>query len=209
MSLQISEQERIRRESLVELEKLGIDPYPSESFEINTTSEEIHKRFQDDNNLFQDVQIAGRLMGRRIMGSASFAEFQDSAGRIQLYFNRDEICPGEDKAMYNTVFKRLLDIGDIIGVKGHVFVTKMGEITIHVKEYKILCKSLRPLPVVKEKDGKVYDAFRDAEQRYRQRYLDLIVNPDVRDTFRQRARMIQSMREVLMGKGLITLKYLQ
>ncbi len=201
MSLQISEQERIRRESLVELEKLGIDPYPSESFEINTTSEEIHKRFPDDNNLFQDVQIAGRLMGRRIMGSASFAEFQDSAGRIQLYFNRDEICPGEDKAMYNTVFKRLLDIGDIIGVKGHVFVTKMGEITIHVKEYKILCKSLRPLPVVKEKDGKVYDAFRDAEQRYRQRYLDLIVNPDVRDTFRQRARMIQSMREFLMGKG--------
>jgi lysyl-tRNA synthetase, class II len=135
------------------------------------------------------------------MGSASFAELQDSTDRIQLYFNRDEICPGEDKTMYNTVFKRLLDIGDIIGVKGFVFKTKMGEITIHVTEYKILCKSLRPLPVVKEKEGQIFDAFTDPEQRYRQRYLDLIVNPDVRETFKKRAVMIQSMRNFLLAKG--------
>lgn len=200
MTLKITEQERFRREALKELLDMGIDPYPAEKFDVNVTAKEILKRFPDDNSLFKDVSIAGRIMGRRIMGSASFAELQDSTDRIQLYFNRDEICPGEDKTFYNTVFKRLLDIGDIIGVKGHVFVTKMGEITIHVKEYKILCKSLRPLPVVKEKDGQVYDAFKDAEQRYRQRYLDLIVNPEIRDTFRQRARMIQSMRDFLLSK---------
>ena len=201
MALKLSEQERFRREALKELLDLGIDPYPAEKFDVNVTAKEILKRFPEDNSLFQDVTIAGRIMGRRIMGSASFAELQDSTDRIQLYFNRDEICPGEDKTFYNTVFKRLLDIGDIIGVKGHVFVTKMGEITIHVKEYKILCKSLRPLPVVKEKDGQVYDAFKDPEQRYRQRYLDLIVNPEIRDTFRQRARMIQSMRNFLLNKS--------
>jgi len=200
MSLKLSEQERFRREALKELLDLGIDPYPAEKFDVNVTAKEILKRFPEDNSLFQEVSIAGRIMGRRIMGSASFAELQDSTDRIQLYFNRDEICPGEDKTFYNTVFKRLLDIGDVIGVKGHVFVTRMGEITIHVKEYKILCKSLRPLPVVKEKDGQVYDAFKDAEQRYRQRYLDLIVNPEIRDTFRQRARMIQSMRDFLLSK---------
>ncbi|TVQ16903.1 MAG: lysine--tRNA ligase [Bacteroidetes bacterium] len=200
MSLQLSEQERFRREALNELQELGIDPYPAEEYHINATAQQILEKFPEDENAFQQVQVAGRLMGRRIMGSASFAELQDSSGRIQLYFNRDEICPGEDKTFYNTVFKRLLDIGDIIGVKGHVFVTKMGEITIHVKEYKILCKSLRPLPVVKEKDGQVYDAFKDPEQRYRQRYLDLIVNPEVRDTFRQRARLIQSMRDFLLNK---------
>ncbi len=201
MALKLSEQERFRREALKELQDLGIDPYPAEKYDVNATAQDILKRFPEDNSLFQDVQIAGRLMGRRIMGSASFAEMQDASGRIQLYFNRDEICPGEDKTFYNTVFKRLLDIGDIIGVRGHVFVTKMGEITIHVKEYKILCKSLRPLPVVKEKDGQVYDAFKDAEQRYRQRYLDLIVNPEIRDTFRQRAMVIQSMRNFLLTKG--------
>lgn len=200
MSLKLSEQERFRREALDELQQLGIDPYPAEEYSINTTAQEILEKYPEDEKAFQDVQVAGRLMGRRIMGSASFAELQDSSGRIQLYFNRDEICPGEDKTFYNTVFKRLLDIGDIIGVKGHVFVTKMGEVTIHVKEYKILCKSLRPLPVVKEKDGKVYDAFKDPEQRYRQRYLDLIVNPEIRDTFRQRARLIQSMRNFLLNK---------
>ncbi len=200
MSLQLSEQERFRREALIELQQLGIDPYPAEEYHINATAQQILEKFPEDENAFQQVQVAGRLMGRRIMGSASFAELQDSSGRIQLYFNRDEICPGEDKTFYNTVFKRLLDIGDIIGVKGHVFVTKMGEVTIHVKEYKILCKSLRPLPVVKEKDGQVYDAFKDPEQRYRQRYLDLIVNPEVRDTFRQRARLIQSMRDFLLNK---------
>ncbi len=201
MSLKLSEQERFRREALNELQQMGIDPYPAEEYPLNTSAREILEKFPNDETAFQDVQIAGRLMGRRIMGSASFAELQDSTGRIQLYFNRDEICPGEDKSYYNTVFKRLLDIGDIIGVKGYVFVTKMGEITIHVKEYKILCKSLRPLPVVKEKDGKVYDAFKDPEQRYRQRYLDLIVNPEIRDTFRQRALLIQSMRNFLLNKG--------
>lgn len=201
MAVKLSEQERFRRDALNELKELGIDPYPAEKFDVNATACDILKRFPEYNSLFQDVQIAGRLMGRRIMGSASFAELQDSTDRIQLYFNRDEICPGEDKTLYNTVFKRLLDIGDIIGVKGFVFTTRMGEITIHVKEFKILTKSLRPLPVVKEKDGQVYDAFTDAEQRYRQRYLDLIVNPEIRDTFRKRARMIQSMRDFLLNKG--------
>jgi lysyl-tRNA synthetase, class II len=200
MAVKLSEQEQFRREALKELLDLGINPYPAEKYDVNSSIQDILKRFPENNSLFQDVQLAGRLMGRRIMGSASFAELQDSTGRIQLYFNRDEICPGEDKTLYNTVFKRLLDIGDIIGVKGFVFVTKMGEITIHVKEYKILCKSLKPLPVVKEKDGQVYDAFKDPEQRYRQRYLDLIVNPEVRATFRQRARMIQSMRDFLLNK---------
>lgn len=201
MAIQLSEQERFRREALREMQELGINPYPAEKYEVNATIDDILKRFPENTDLFQDVQLAGRIMGRRIMGSASFAELQDSTGRIQVYFNRDEICPGEDKTFYNTVFKRLLDIGDIIGIKGFVFVTKMGEITIHVKEFTILCKSLRPLPVVKEKEGQVYDAFTDAEQRYRQRYLDLIVNPQVRDTFRQRARMIQSMRDFLLTRG--------
>ncbi|MFN2395330.1 MAG: lysine--tRNA ligase [Bacteroidales bacterium] len=201
MAVKLSEQERFRRDALNELKELGIDPYPAEKFDVNATACDILKRFPEDNSLFQDVQIAGRLMGRRIMGSASFAELQDSTDRIQLYFNRDEICPGEDKTLYNTVFKRLLDIGDIIGVKGFVFITRMGEITIHVKEFKILTKSLRPLPVVKEKDGQVYDAFTDAEQRYRQRYLDLIVNPEIRNTFRKRAQVIQSMRDFLLNKG--------
>ncbi|MFP4288977.1 MAG: lysine--tRNA ligase [Bacteroidales bacterium] len=200
MSIQMSEQEKIRREALQELYDLGINPYPPEKFDISTTAEEISKKFSDNQDDFQNVSIAGRLMGRRIMGSASFAELQDATGRIQLYFNRDEICPGEDKTMYNKVFKKLLDIGDIIGVQGFVFITKMGEITIHVKSFKVLCKSLRPLPVVKEKEGKIYDAFKDAEQRYRQRYLDLIVNPEVRNTFKQRAKLIQSMRNFLLEK---------
>ena len=201
MDHKISEQEQIRREALRQLRELGIDPYPSETYTINTTSKNIREHFPQDNSLYQDVQIAGRVMGRRIMGSASFAELQDDSGRIQLYFNRDEICPGEDKTMYNTVFKRLIDIGDIIGVKGFVFTTRMGETTIHVKEFRILCKSLRPLPVVKEKDGQVYDAFTDAEQRYRQRYLDLIVNPEVKDVFRKRAQLIRSMRDFLLEKS--------
>ena len=201
MDHKISEQEQIRREALLQLRELGIDPYPSETYPVNASSKDIREHFPKDNSLYQDVQIAGRVMGRRIMGSASFAEIQDDSGRIQLYFNRDEICPGEDKTMYNTVFKRLIDIGDIIGVKGFVFTTRMGETTIHVKEFRILCKSLRPLPIVKEKDGKVYDAFTDAEQRYRQRYLDLIVNPEVKDVFRQRARLIRSMRDFLVEKN--------
>jgi len=200
MDPKITEQEAIRREALEKLRELGIDPYPSETFGVNATAADIKEQYPKDNSLFQDIQLAGRVMGRRIMGSASFAELQDDSGRIQLYFNRDEICPDEDKTMYNTVFKRLVDIGDIIGVKGHVFTTKMGETTIHVKSFTMLCKSLRPLPIVKEKDGKVYDAFTDAEQRYRQRHLDLIVNPEVKEVFRQRARMIQSMRNFLLEK---------
>ncbi|MDR4987983.1 MAG: lysine--tRNA ligase [Bacteroidales bacterium] len=200
MMQKLSEQEQIRRAALQELRSLGIDPYPAQTFEVNARASEILARFPDDNSLFQDVKIAGRIMSRRIMGSASFAELQDESGRIQLYFNRDELCPGEDKTMYNTVFKRLTDIGDIIGVRGFVFITRMGEVTIHVTSFLMLCKSLRPLPVVKEKDGKLYDAFTDPEQRYRQRYLDLVVNPDTREVFRKRARLIQSMRDFLLKK---------
>jgi lysyl-tRNA synthetase class 2 len=200
MSLVTNEQEQMRREALKELLQLGINPYPAESFEVTATSKDILEKFPADNALFQDISIAGRIMSRRIMGNASFVELQDDHGRIQLYFNRDEICPGDDKAFYNVVFKRLLDIGDIIGVKGFVFITRMGEITIHVKEYNLLCKSLRPLPVVKEKDGALYNAFTDPEQRYRQRYIDLIVNPQIKETFRKRAKLIQSMRDFLLGK---------
>ena len=199
--MELSEQEINRRQSLDELQKLGIDPYPADIYEVNVTAEEIHKNFPADNSLYQDVSIAGRIMQRRIMGAASFTEIQDATGRIQLYFKRDEICPGEDKTMYNIVFKRHLDIGDIIGVKGYVFITQMGEITIHVKEYKLLSKSLKVLPVVKEKEDKVWDAFTDPEQRYRQRYLDLIVNPKIKDVFVQRSRLINSMRSFLNGKG--------
>ena len=200
MSLELNEQEVIRRNSLTELLKLGIDPYPADKFDINVSADEIHKNFPKDNSLYQDISIAGRIMSRRIMGAASFVEIQVSSGRIQLYFKRDEICPGEDKTLYNIVFKRLLDIGDIIGIKGFVFITKMGEITIHVREYKILCKSLKPLPIVKEKNDVVYDAFTDPEQRYRQRYLDLIVNPDVKKTFLKRTQLMNSMRSFLNSK---------
>lgn len=154
MSRELSEQEILRRNSLKELIKLGIDPYPAEQYKSNASIIEILKNFPEDNSLYQEVQISGRIMSRRIMGAASFVELQDSTSRIQLYFKRDDICPDEDKSLYNIVFKRLLDIGDIIGVKGFVFITKMGEITIHVKEYKLLSKALKPLPVVKEKDGK-------------------------------------------------------
>ncbi len=201
MSLELSEQEQIRRDSLKQLVDLGINPYPAETYPVNVTVSEILEKFPGDDSLFQDVQIAGRIMSRRIMGAASFVELQDMTGRMQLYFKRDEICPGEDKTMYNTVFKRLLDIGDIIGVKGSVFTTKMGEVTIQVKEYTLLAKSLRVLPVIKEKDDKVYDAFTDPEQRYRQRYVDLIVNPQYKETFVQRARLINSMRGFLNDKG--------
>ncbi|NLF42058.1 MAG: lysine--tRNA ligase [Bacteroidales bacterium] len=201
MSQNLSEQELFRRQALNELRSLGINPFPADNFDVNATTTEILEKFPNDNSLFQEVSIAGRIMGRRIMGSASFVELQDSLGRIQIYINRDEICPGEDKTLYNTVFKRLTDIGDIIGVKGFVFITRMGEITIHVKEFKILCKSIKPLPVVKEKDGVVFDAFSDPEQRYRQRYVDLIVNPQIRDTFRKRTALMNTMRQYLNAKG--------
>ena len=198
---ELTEQEQIRRNSLNELKKLGINPYPAALYEVNAKSNEILEQFPNDNTLYQDISIAGRIMSRRIMGAASFVELQDSYGRIQLYIKRDEICPGEDKTMYNTVFKRLLDIGDIIGVKGYVFVTQMGETSIHVKELTVLSKSLRPLPIVKEKDGVVYDAFSDPEQRYRMRYVDLIVNPQVRKVFEQRATIVNTMRNYFNEQG--------
>ena len=198
---ELSEQEQIRRNSLAELKKLGINPYPAALYEVNCKSSEILEQFPKDNTLFQNVSIAGRIMSRRIMGAASFVELQDSFGRIQLYIKRDEICPDEDKTLYNTVFKRLLDIGDIIGVTGYVFVTQMGETSIHVKSLKVLSKSLRPLPIVKEKDGVVYDAFSDPELRYRQRYVDLIVNPQVRETFVQRAKIVNEMRNYFNEQG--------
>lgn len=199
--MELSEQEIVRRKSMERLKDLGIDPYPAETFEVTAYAKQIKENFPKDNSLFQDVKIAGRIISRRIMGKASFAEIQDSTGKIQVYFNRDEICPGEDKTLYNDVFKKLLDIGDIIGIKGYVFTTQMGETTVHVKSFKVLCKSLRPLPIVKEKEGKVYDAFSDPDQRYRQRYVDLIVNPQVKETFVKRSRMINSMREYLNNKG--------
>ncbi|TRZ74806.1 MAG: lysine--tRNA ligase [Bacteroidetes bacterium] len=197
MSQILSEQEKIRRDSLNELLRLGINPYPPDTFEVNAHAAEIKKKFAEDQSLFQDVSISGRLMSRRIMGAASFVEIQDSTGRIQLYVKRDDICAGEDKTLYNTVFKKLLDIGDIIGVKGFMFITQMGEITLHVKSLTLLCKSLRPLPIVKEKEDAVFDAFTDPEQRYRQRYVDLIVNPQVRETFVKRAILVNSMRTFL------------
>ncbi len=198
---ELSEQEILRRNALQELRNLGVEPYPAELFEVNTTAKEIHEKYPDNQDQFQDISIAGRIMQRRIMGAAAFTEIQDATGKIQLYFKRDDICPGEDKTMYNTVFKKLLDIGDIIGVKGFVFITKMGEVTIHVREFKLLSKSLKVLPNVKEKEDRVWDAFTDPEQRYRQRYLDLIVNPKVKDTFVKRAQIMNTMRDYLNQKG--------
>ncbi|MCX6222066.1 MAG: lysine--tRNA ligase [Bacteroidia bacterium] len=200
-NLDLSEQEIIRRNSLQKLRELGINPYPANEFKINTSTKQILEQYDPETNNFQDVTIAGRLMNQRIMGKASFAELQDESGKIQLYVNRDEICPGEDKSLYNDVFKKLLDIGDIIGVSGYVFITQMGETSVHVKTLTLLSKSLRPLPVVKEKDGTLFDAFTDPEQRYRQRYLDLIVNPQVREVFVKRTRIINNMREFFNQKG--------
>ena len=198
---ELSEQEQLRRKSLEEIRKLGIDPYPAAKYDITAYSTEIKDNYDDEKKNFQNISIAGRIMSRRIMGKASFIELQDSKGKIQVYISRDDICPGEDKTLYNTVFKKLLDLGDIIGIKGDTFITKTGEITVKAKEYTILTKSVRPLPVVKEKDGKVYDAFSDPEQRYRMRYLDLIVNPHVKETFINRTKLTNSMREYLNGKG--------
>ena len=199
--IQLSEQEQIRRNSLAELRNLGIDPYPAAEYKTNVFAQTILDEFDPASNNFTDVCIAGRIMSRRIMGNASFAEVMDSSGRIQVYFRRDDLCPGEDKTLYNTVFKRLLDIGDIIGVKGEVFKTQMGEITVHAKEFIILSKTVRPLPVVKEKDGVMFDMVTDPEMKYRQRYVDLVVNPDVRDVFRKRTQIVQSMRELFNSHG--------
>ena len=199
MTRVLSEQELVRRESLQKLRDLGVDPYPAELFDVNKTSKQIKEKYVEGEEL--NVVIAGRLMSRRIMGKASFAELQDSAGKIQIYVNRDEICATEDKSMYNTVFKKLLDIGDIIGVTGTVFITKVGEISVKVKELKVLTKSLRPLPLPKvDADGTVHDAFTDPEKRYRQRYVDLVVNPEVKDAFIKRTKLTNSMREFLNKK---------
>ena len=199
--IQLSEQEQIRRNSLAELRNLGIDPYPAAEYKTNAFAQTILDEFDPDANNFTNVCVACRLMSRRIMGNASFAELMDSSGRIQIYFRRDDICPGEDKTLYNTVFKRLLDIGDIVGVRGNVFKTQTGEITIHAKEFTILSKSVRPLPIVKEKDGVMFDMVTDPEMKYRQRYVDLIVNPEVRDVFRMRTQIVQSMRELFNSRG--------
>ena len=197
----LSEQEQIRRDSLEALKKLGINPYPAAEYKTSAFAKDILENYTPEKNNFQDVTLAGRIMSRRIMGNASFAEIMDSSGRIQIYFRRDDICPGEDKTMYNTVFKHHLDIGDIIGVKGFVFKTQMGETTVHVKEFTILSKSIHPLPIVKEKDGIMFDAVTDPEMRYRQRYVDLIVNPNVREVFRKRTKVYQSMRELFNSRG--------
>ena len=198
---ELSEQEIIRRNSLQKMRELGIDPYPAAEYKINATSTEIKDNFSAEKKNYQDVVLAGRIMSFRIMGKASFAELQDHTGRIQIYVNRDEICPGDDKTLYNDVFKKLLDIGDIIGVKGFVFITQTGETSVHVKEFTVLNKSLRPLPVVKEKEGKTYDAFTDPEQRYRQRYVDLIVNPQVKDVFMKRTKIVNTMRNMFNEYG--------
>ena len=198
---ELSEQEQIRRNSLEEIKKLGYNPYPPETFKISHRSAEIKSVFEADETAQHEISLAGRIMSRRIMGKASFAEIQDSAGRIQIYLNRDELCPDEDKTLYNVVFKKLLDMGDIIGIRGHVFRTQTGEISVHAKELVILSKSIRPLPIVKEADGKVYDAVTDAEYRYRQRYVDLIVNPESRELFRKRTQIYTSLRELYNEKG--------
>ena len=193
-NLELSEQEIIRRQSLDELRQMGIEPYPASGYEVNTSSIDIKNDFTDDADR-HEVSIAGRIMGRRIMGKASFIELMDSKGRIQIYVTRDDLCPGENKDLYNNFFKKLLDIGDFIGIKGFVFRTKMGEISIHAESITLLSKSLRPLPVVKVKDGVTYDKFTDPELRYRQRYVDLLVNEDVKDIFTKRTRIFDAMRE--------------
>ncbi|RYE18970.1 MAG: lysine--tRNA ligase, partial [Sphingobacteriales bacterium] len=202
----LSEQELRRRHEREELMKLGIDPYPAELFEINTTTEFIKANFDSCPEDLQSISLAGRLMSRRIMGNASFAELMDAKGRIQIYIRRDDICPGEDKSFYNTVFKKMFDIGDIIGIKGYAFRTQVGEISVHVTELKLLTKSLKPLPIVKEsvdeQGNKVlHDAFSDPELRYRQRYVDLIVNPEVKDVFLKRSKLTNSMRNFMSKHG--------
>lgn len=199
--LDLSEQEIVRRNSLDEMRQLGIEPYPAALYETNAYSKEIKESFKDDIPEKRKVSVAGRIMGRRIMGKASFVELQDSEGRIQVYISRDDLCPGENKDLYNIVFKKLLDIGDFIGITGYVFRTQMGEISIHAESLTVLSKSLRPLPVVKVKDGVTYDGFSDTEQRYRQRYVDLIVNDGVKDIFVKRTKIFNSMRNLLNEKG--------
>ena len=199
----LSEQEIIRREKLTELNKLGIDAFPAAMYPVNTTAAVIKENYKGEENKadFTDVCVAGRIMSVRDMGKANFAVLQDSTGKIQFYIRQDDICPGEDKTLYQLVWKKLLDIGDIIGIKGYVFTTKTGETSIHVKEFTILTKSLHPLPIVKEKDGESFDEVTDPEFRYRQRYADLIVNPGVKETFIKRTKMVNAIREFLNERG--------
>ena len=201
MTQDLNEQELGRRASLEKLRELGIEPYPAAMYPVNASSGMIKEGYDPARGNFDDVCIAGRIMSRRIMGAASFFELQDASGRIQVYINRDEVCPGEDKTMYNTVFKKLLDIGDIVGVKGFAFITQTGQLSVHAKELTVLSKSLRVLPIVKEAGGKVFDAFSDPELKYRQRYVDLIVNPAVRETFVKRSLIIATMREYFNEAG--------
>ena len=201
MAFELSEQEQLRRNSLAQLRALGIDPYPAEMFDVTATAAEIQQNFDPEKNNYQDIRVAGRIMSRRIMGSASFFEIQDHTGRIQIYIRRDDVCEGEDTTLYNTVFKKLLDIGDFVGIEGFAFITKTGELSVHCRSFKVLSKSIRPLPIVKEKDGQVYDALTDPEVRYRQRYLDLAVNPHVREVFVKRAKIMQTMREFFNEHG--------
>jgi lysyl-tRNA synthetase, class II len=204
--MHLSEQEILRRKEREELIAAGINPYPSETFEVSVTSDEIHEFYEKRKTDYKNISMAGRIMSRRIMGSASFAELQDSTGRMQIYVRRDDICPGEDKTLYNDVFKKKLGIGDIIGIKGFVFTTQTGEISVHVTEFKLLTKALKPLPIVKETEDEhgnkvLHDAFTDPEQRYRQRYVDLVVNPHVKDTFIKRTKLVNSIREYLNNKS--------
>ena len=202
MEQTLNEQEILRRESLAKLRELGIEPYPAAEYPVNASTQDIKDGYDDEKHNFNDVCIAGRIMSRRIMGAASFMELQDETGRIQVYVKRDEICPDEDKALYNTVFKKLLDIGDIIGITGFAFITQTGQLSVHAKSLTVLSKSLRVLPIVKtDADGTVHDGFTDPELRYRQRYVDLIVNPQVRDVFVKRAKIISTMREYFNEAG--------
>ena len=202
MSERLTEQEQVRRENLQKMEALGINPYPGETFPISHSSEQIISGYTEGSEDFKSVCVAGRIMSKRIMGKASFAEIQDSSGRIQIYVSRDEICPGENKDLYNQVFKKLVDLGDYLGIKGYTFVTQTGTTSIHVTELKVLSKSLKPLPVVKtDADGNIYDEVTDPEFKYRQRYVDLTVNPEVRNTFVLRSKMINAMRAFMTEKG--------
>ncbi|MDE7387842.1 MAG: lysine--tRNA ligase, partial [Muribaculaceae bacterium] len=203
MNQNLSEQEQVRRNSMEQMRALGIDPYPAAEFPVNAHTTEIKEQFTDpaEGEEPRNVSIAGRVMGRRIMGKAAFVELQDSCGRIQVYISRDDICPDDDKELYNTVFKKLLDIGDFIGVTGFVFRTRTGEITVHAKSLTVLSKSLRPLPIVKVKDGVAYDTFEDPELRYRRRYVDLVVNEGVRDIFIKRTKVFNSMRSFFNDHG--------
>ena len=197
----LNDQEQQRREEVKRLREMGIEPFPAEEYIVTAYAQKVQDEFKEGSEEFQDVAMAGRLTTKRIMGKASFANLQDSSGTIQLYFNRDEICPGEDKKMYNDVFKKLTSLGDFVGVKGHAFTTQTGETTIHVKEFTILSKALRPIPFEKSVGDKTYETFKDTEQRYRMRYLDLILHPEVRETFVKRTKLVQTMRDFLNERG--------